>query len=261
MQLWLLNTFSTPVLVVILVGGLTGLTLVGARLLHRRFPTLAAGTYNEAVGLLLGIFSAIYGIILAFVIVNLWTQMETSQTVVATEATDLSQIVRDIQAFPPEPRGRIGDAVSGYVHAVVEDQWPRMKRGHASYAATTSKLDEVYTALQEYEPDTQARQAFYEQTLDRLNDVAAQRRARIAQSSQQLPLLFQILVFGGALVVLATICLFGSPRKSVQMLFLCSVTVLIGFSLLLVVVLDCPFSGDYSIGPQPYKQGVLESFW
>lgn len=261
MHLWLLNTFSTPLLVLIIVGGLTCLTFVSALLLHRRFPTLEQGAHNPTIGLLHSIFSAIYGIILAFVIVNLWTQLETTRTVVATEATDLAQMVRDIRAFPPERRNRIDDAIGEYVHAVVEDQWPLMKQGRAQYTATASKLDRIYAELQAYEPGNATQVAFYEQTLDSLNDMVSQRRARLAQSSQQLPLLLQTLVFGGALIVLATTCLIGCQRKSVQRLFLCSVTVLIGFSLLLVIVLDYPFSGDFSIGPGPYKLGVLASFW
>ncbi|MBH1935904.1 DUF4239 domain-containing protein [Streptomyces sp. AV19] len=261
MQLWLLNSFSTPVLVAIVVGGLTALALAGALLLHRRFPSLETGKYNDAVGMLLGVFGAIYGIVLAFVIVTLWTQLETTETVVATEATDVAQIVRDVRAFPPDRRDRIVADLDAYVHTVVEYQWPRMREGRADHTAATPRLDRVYADLQAYEPRTAAQQAFYEKALDGLDDIAAQRRARLRQSSQQLPLLFQVLVFGGALVVLAIICLFGNRRKSVQILFVGSVAVLIGFSLLLVIVLDLPFSGDLSVDPDPYREGVLAAFW
>ncbi|GAA0405164.1 DUF4239 domain-containing protein [Streptomyces luteireticuli] len=261
MQLWLLNSFSTPALVLLVVGVPTLLTVAAALLLHRRYPALSTGKYNNVVEVLLGMFGAIYGIILAFVIVTLWTQLETTQSVVATEATDLAQMVRDVRSFPAEQRDGITKDIDAYVHGVVNVQWPLMREGRADYTATAAKLDRIYTDLQAYEPRTSTQRAFYEQTLDRLNDVVAQRRARLEQSSEQLPLLIRALVFGGALVVLAVICLFGNRRKSVQILFVASVSVLIGFSLLLVLVLDRPFSGDLSVGPEPYKAGALAVYW
>ncbi|GAA5024056.1 hypothetical protein GCM10025734_82030 [Kitasatospora paranensis] len=45
------------------------------------------------------------------------------------------------------------------------------------------------------------------------------------------------------------------------MLFVGSVAGLVGFSLLLVFVLDRPFSGDLSVSPAPYREGALAQYW
>ncbi|MFE1312562.1 hypothetical protein [Streptomyces sp. NPDC058755] len=105
MLLWLLNHFSTFTLAVITVGG-----------------TVVLAVANDMVGVTLGMFGAIYGIILAFVIVTLWTQLESTETIVATEATDVSLVARDAAAFPPTVSTRLDAALGGYVHAVVEQQ-------------------------------------------------------------------------------------------------------------------------------------------
>ncbi|MEW2529292.1 hypothetical protein [Streptomyces sp. NPDC047071] len=140
MSLWLLNHFSTFTLAVITVGGTVLLAVGGSVLLRRRYPSLTQGEHNDMVGVTLGMFGAIYGIILAFVIVTLWTQVEDTQTIVATEATDAALIARDAAAFPPPVHARLDSAMSGYVHAVVEDQWPRMREGNPSYGATETHL-------------------------------------------------------------------------------------------------------------------------
>lgn len=100
MILWLLNNLSTLVIAVLLVGGITGLAVIGSIAARRRFPHLAGGDHNEMVGVALGMFGAIYGIILAFVVVTLWTQLENTQNIVATEATDLALVVRSADTFP-----------------------------------------------------------------------------------------------------------------------------------------------------------------
>src|SRR5262245_11068057 len=136
MSLWLLNHFSTFTLAVVTVGGTVVLAVAGSVLLRRRYPSLARGEHNDMVGVTLGMFGAIYGIILAVVIVTLWTQLDSTQTIVSSEATDAALIARDAAAFPPAVRADLDTALSGYVHAVVEDQWPRMRAGQPSYGAT-----------------------------------------------------------------------------------------------------------------------------
>lgn len=261
MSLWLLNHFSTFTLTVVTVGGTVALAVTGSVIARRRYPSLADGEHNDMVGVTLGMFGAIYGIILAFVIVTLWTQLESTQTVVATEATDVALIARDAAAFPPPVRADLDAALSAYVHGVVETQWPRMRAGEPSYGATATKLQAAYDVLQAYEPRTAREEVFYEEAVSHLNDLAAQRRARLTMAEQQLPPLLQVLAFGGALVLIPLTFLYGMRRLRIQLLFVASVAALIGFSLLLVLVLDRPFAGELSVSPAPFKEGALSPYW
>ncbi|WP_371674925.1 hypothetical protein [Streptomyces sp. NBC_01276] len=192
---------------------------------------------------------------------TLWTQLEDTQTIVASEAANAALISRDAAAFPQPVRVRIDSAVSGYVHAVVEDQWPRMRAGNPSYGATEVHLQDAFRVLQTYDPQGQAQQVFYEQAVDHLNDIASQRRARITMARRELPPLLQALAFGGALVLIPLTFLYGLRKLRVQVLFVASVAGLVGFSLLLVFVLDRPFSGDLSVSPAPYREGALARYW
>ncbi|MFF5446823.1 DUF4239 domain-containing protein [Streptomyces sp. NPDC012888] len=261
MALWLLNHLNTGVLGTLVVGGIVALALAGSVAVRRRYPHLSRGDHNEMVGVALGMFGAIYGIILAFVVVTLWTQLENTQTVVAAEATDLAVVVRSAEAFPAEDRARIERAVGDYTHGVVDVQWPLMREGRPSYGATSEQMHRIYTALQAYEPATGRQRAFYDEAVTRLSDVTEQRRARITMAETSLPVLLQLLVYGGALVILPLTLLFGLRSLKLQLLFVSAVAGLIGFSLLLVLVLDRPFAGELSVSPAPYKEGALARFW
>ncbi|AJF63831.1 DUF4239 domain-containing protein [Streptomyces vietnamensis] len=261
MALWLLNHLSTFVLALLMVGSIVLVAVGGSALARRRFPRLAEGEHNEMVGVVLGMFGAIYGIILAFVVVNLWTQLDHTQTVVFQEATDVSLVVRSTRSFPPAERARVDKAVSEYVHAVVEVQWPRMRDGRPSFATTSKQVDEMYDAVEAYDPPTARDQAFYGEAVTRLNDAAAMRRERINIARNELPVLLQVLVYGGAVVIILLTFLYGLRSLRMQFLFVASVAGLIGFSLLLVLVLDRPFAGDLTVSPQPFKESSLSRFW
>ncbi|MEV7418173.1 DUF4239 domain-containing protein [Streptomyces sp. NPDC089919] len=261
MSLWLLNHFGTFVLSVLMVGVIVGAAVAGSIAARRRYPHLAQGEHNEMVGVVLGMFGAIYGIILAFVVVTLWTQLDHTQSVVAAEATDLAVVVRSSRAFPPAEQAAVDRAVGTYVHSVVEVQWPLMRDGSPDYSATSRNVEAIYDALQSYEPVTERQQAFYEEAVSHLNDAVGQRRERINLATTRLPTLLELLVFGGALVIVALTFLFGLRSLRMQLLFVGSVATLIGFSLLLVLVLDRPFAGELSVTPGVYKEAALAKFW
>ncbi|MFE3585673.1 bestrophin-like domain [Streptomyces vinaceus] len=261
MKLWLLNHLPTTWLALLVVGGIIAAALVGSVLATRFFPALAGGENNDMVGVVLGMFGAIYGIILAFVIVNLWTDLQNAETVVAAEASAVSQIARDAEAFPPDTRDAVHGRVREYVHAVVERQWPMMRAGRGDAAVTMPAVDGMYRVLAGYEPKSFSEQSFYQEALDSLNEVAAQRRARISESHNELPALLQVLIFGGAAVIVVVSLFYGVRNRRVRLLFVGAVAALIGFSLLLVIVLDCPFAGDMSVSAQPFKDSALARFW
>ncbi|GGZ29285.1 bestrophin-like domain [Streptomyces poonensis] len=261
MSLWLLNHFSTSALAMVTVGVTALLAVAGSVLVRRRYPAVVEGEHNDMVGVTLGMFGAIYGIILAFVIVTLWTQMDDTQTIVASEATDAALIARDAAAFPAPVRARLDSALSGYVHAVVEKQWPLLRAGKPSYGTTESHLRDAFEVLQAYEPKSRREQVFYQEAVTNINDIAAQRRARLTMAEQELPPLLQVLAFGGAFVLIPLTFLYGVRSLRIQLLFVASVAVLIGFSLLLVLVLDRPFAGELSVSPAPYRQGALAQYW
>ncbi|QDQ09253.1 DUF4239 domain-containing protein [Streptomyces spectabilis] len=261
MEIWLLNNLSTPALALIMVGGIIALALAGSVLVYRRHPALAEGEHNDMVGAGLGMFAAIYGIILAFVVVTLWTETDDAETVVANEATHLAQMVRDSQAFPPAQHARMEEAVSAYAHAVTEVQWPLMREGRPKYGATEAAIGDMFATLNSFEPRTEREKAFYRETISDINKVVAERRARITKAQQSLPGLFKVLAYGGALVIIPLTFLYGNKSTRVRLLFVGSVAALVGFSLLLVLVLDHPFSGGITVSPDAYKEGALAKFW
>lgn len=89
-------------------------------LLRRRYPSVARGEHSEMVGVTLGMFGAIYGIVLAFVIVIVWAQLEDTQDIVASEATDAALLTRDNAAFPAPVHARLDAAIQPQEEAAGE---------------------------------------------------------------------------------------------------------------------------------------------
>ena len=259
MNRYLLNTFTTLELGLMIVGGFVVLAVIGLLLTRRLAPSLQESGENEIAGVILGVLAAIYGIVLAFVIVSLFEDFKKTQGDVRTEASALSKVYRDSQAFSPAEQRKVKTAVGDYIYSVVHDEWPAMSHGHESEKAWAD-LANIYKALRTYEPVTTSQQVFYSEAVARVNDVTGARRERLNDNEESLPLTFEILLFGGAVLLLAFTFLFGMRSARLHATMVVSVAALLGFNLLLALVLDYPFSGKVAVSNSAFTEGGLVVF-
>src|SRR4051794_32518298 len=149
----------------------TGLIVV-----RRRWPDFIAGEHNDVAGVLLGIVGAIYGILLAFVVVALYTSFTDAGNNVRDEASDVSQVYLDSRALGIS--ASMTQAVSAYVHDVVNKEWPLMAVGEYSEDVDEG-LQSMFSTLQNYEPATQAQIEFYRAAINDIDRVTVERRYRV----------------------------------------------------------------------------------
>ncbi len=94
-----------------------------------------------------------------------------------------------------------------------------------------------------------------------INVLTAARRERLFDAQQELPTTLEILLHGGAILLVAFKWLFGMRQFRAQLLMVMGVAVLVGSGLLVTLVIDHPFSGDVAVSSSPFQLGVLARFW
>jgi hypothetical protein len=253
---WLLNTFPSWLLAILVVGGVVALAAAAQYAVRRRWPETADGEHNDVAGVVLGLIGAVYGIVLAFVIVALYEQFQDANANVRQEATEVSQIYRASRALPPPVVEEIRRELVAYVRTVVGPEWELMAEGKFSRRAWDD-VDELYATFQAYEPQTERQAAFYGEAVSKLDELVAARRERLHFAEESLPSAFQILIVGGAVILVGFMYLIGVARLRVQMTMTVAIAALIAFNLLLIVLLDHPFSGDVGVSDRPFHEGAL----
>ncbi len=258
MGIWLLNHIPTTVLAVLVVGGSIAWSGLGLIVVRRRWPQLAAGEHNDVAGVMLQVVGAVYGIMLAFVVVSVYASYSDAQHTVRAEASYIAQLGVDTHGLDVGPA--IAAEVGAYVHDVVEDEWPAMATGESS-PKVQADLVALFGTMRLYNPSTQAEIAFYTAAVTDLNNVVNARRDRLFDANQELPGVLQVLLYGGAAILTASTWLLGMRRFRIQLLMVAGVAALVGFSLFVVIVIDHPFSGDVAVSTLPFRIGVLAAFW
>jgi len=153
---------------VVFVAAVLGLVLLLIWLVRRLVPAVAEGFDAEVASQMLGVVAALFGLLLAFIIVIAYQNYTDAQSNVTGEADALAAIVRDTGAFSQPERERVRASIGVYVRTVVDDEWPLLREGEDSPRASAA-IDAVFTALQSVDAMQPSAAAFYDDSVRQLN--------------------------------------------------------------------------------------------
>ena len=214
---------------------------------------------NEFVGFTYAIFGLIYGVLLAFTIITAWERFSKTEQLVMHEVTTLSKLWRYSEAFSPNNRAQIQHLLIDYTRSVIVDEWPEMDRLGQTHPLTNQKYEALWKLSYTIEPETRNQQAFLADYLERMSELSSTRRLRILYSRSEVnPILLAVIIAGALPMTLYTL-LFSTKHGWVHVLVTSFITGLIGLSLLVLLSLQYPFTGDVSIDPKA-MQTLLDSF-
>jgi len=260
MNLWLLDHLSTLQLIVIVVGGATVIALILSAIAQRAFPHLAESDFDRAADAMRGGFTLLFGLILGLSISSVSSKYTAAQSTVASEATDLAQLVFASRAMSPAERAVMGDAIAWYDHAVAEDEWVTMRQGKESPLASTA-LANLYGVYQAYTPSPGHELAAYNLSVSKIDQLTTARRSRLQDDSGSLPGLLRVMLAVG--VVMFNVVWYPATltSRATQAVVVACVAAFSSFAYLLTVLLDFPFAGDLAVSSRPYTLGILAPYW
>jgi hypothetical protein len=255
----LINDVPIWLLLIVVVGAIVGVVFGLVWLIRRLVPSTREGFDAEVSSQLLGVVAALFGLLLAFIVVIAYQNYGDTQSNVSTEADALAAIVRDSAAFPQADSVRIHAAVGAYVRAVVNDEWPRMHEGKDSPRAATAVAG-MYRAMQRADPKSSRAVAFYDDAVRQLSTVRESRRNRLDDAGGGLPWVIGVLLLVGSIIIVGYTVLVGSRSFWFHAIGAGAVAIVLGLSRVVLLDLTYPFSGDLSVGSGPFGNGALAQF-
>ena len=254
MSRWLLNTFPTWGLVLLIVGGFAVVGVGGFLLMRRLVPSLATHSENRSLSSAFGISSGLFSFVLAFTIGQLYTNFTRANADAKQEASVLAQVLRTSDGLPGVGVTIHREAMD-YAREVRTNEWAMMERGRSSVRAWQA-IDRMYVTL-EASRETSGANPFYSQTLARMNDLVVARRTRLDDSNLSLPTIFQVMLLFGALLALSTTFYFKPFGEGIQVVMIGAASALVGTAMLVALMLDYPYSGSIAVPSTPINAATL----
>jgi hypothetical protein len=215
------------------------------RWLHE-WPTFWAGL------LVVGVF---YALLVGLIAVATWENHSRIEDVVTGEAVAVSDLYRDMEAYPPPLREELRGLVRQYVRVVIEREWPLQLRGKAP-TKVVDHVDQPVHRMVTFEPATPGQQIAHGECLRQLNAVLSLRRQRLQAVDDGLSGLMWLIVLLGAAITIGLTFFFCTDKVRIQALLTVSLSALIGLSIFLIFTLDRPLVGDDAVQPESFQDAL-----
>jgi hypothetical protein len=247
----LLNHLSDWVLGPLLIGGSIAVALAGSMLVRRFLSGWRDVESSQTIVGVAAMVMTLFALVLAFVVVNLYSGYVSAADNVSAEASSLRTLVRDAHAFPAAERLAINRAVADYVTEVSKREFPMLRTGREDIDARR-RLTALFATVQSYSPAAESQRTFYQSATDQLDAATSERQQRIEAAETSIPGPLLALMLITALVTLATTVLLKTHRNAVDIALVVSVALIVGAGIFTALILENPFSGSIAVSSAPF---------
>lgn len=256
-MIWLLQ-LPAPLVGLVVVIITVGFAVLGLVLSRRILPQRRLSRSGAVAGHVFNLAGVLYAVLVAFVVVVVWEQLNSAEKGTESEASSISDLLRDSTGLPAADRPEIQESLIAYTNDIVDDEFPRMRHGEA-IEQQSSHLTAVWQSFLHIEPVTQSEIAFYQESISRLDELGSARKARISGSQSEIPGELWVLLLGGGMVMLLFTYMFPSSDVVVHGALIALAGALLAFVLYLTFAMEHPFVGSIAVSPEAY-QHVLDTW-
>jgi hypothetical protein len=202
--------------------------------------------------------AVVFGLIVAFLATQVWTDVERANTAVTREASALRNVVALAAYFPPEQGTRIRALVRRHIQKAVNEEWPSMARHRASLSLISGADAEGLQLALSIVPQNEAQAIAQREIVSSMQNVLDARRQRIIISESTINWVKWAVVYLLAVLILLTIAIVHSDNRATAGMSMAIFSVAVAASIVLIASHSRPFTGEISVGPALLLQVMPE---
>jgi len=238
----MLNSSQNFVIILFAVLG----SLLFMWVLNHFWPKEKRREHNDQIGWQLTALGTTYAVILGFMLYAVWTGFGAADLNVNLEADALVNVYRLAAGLPEAQKQHIRDLARAYADAAIEKDWPAMANA-AVPNATRDINSEMWQALVTMKGASETEQSAQSHALSVMTSLTAYQRTRVLQSTATMPTVLWCVLIAGAVLSVASSCLFGSANEILHALQVFAFALLIAISLVAIGDINRPFQGTVHV--------------
>src|SRR4029453_77244 len=193
--------------------------------------------------------AVVFGLLVAFLAPQVWTDVERANTAVTREANALRTVVVLAAYFPQEQETRIRALVRPHIQKAVNEEWPAMDRRRASLSLISAADTEGLQLALSIVPQNEAQAIAQREMVSSLQSALDARRQRIIISESTINWVKWAVVDLLAVLLLLTIAIIHSDNRATAAISMGIFSVAVAASIVLIASHNRPFTGKISVGP------------
>jgi hypothetical protein len=251
---WWIYDYPSSVIGVIFGLVFVGITWLGIWLFHAVVHSWLHGErgVNDLVGFAFSSFSVLYGLLLGLLAVAAYQNFFAVSDIATREASALTSLYLDTKGFPPAFRDELESDLREYTRLVIDESWPLQRRGIVPRRNIETVM-KFRADLVGYEPSNRGEEIMLGETFRQFNAFVEARRARLASVTTGIPAAMWWVVAIGAVLDIGLILLMDMELH-VHFILRGALALFLGMVIFLIAVLDNPYRGDVSVGPDAFQE-------
>ena len=198
----------------------------------------------------------IFGLLVGFIAVEVWSDFGRAKVAVATEASSLRAVVLLAGAFPGEQQTRVLALINRHIEVAVNQEWPAMAQQRANLTNLPEALIEALQDTLAVKPTDDTQRTAQREMVSALQSALDARRQRIIISRSTVGSVKWAGLLLQALCALIAIAMVHSDNRLTCGIALTLFATGIALSVLLIAAYTRPFTGDISVGPELLQQVI-----
>jgi hypothetical protein len=211
---------------------------------------------NTPIGYIAATIGVIYAVLAGFIIFHVMNNFDKASDITEKEAMIVAKIFRNSERLPEAIRTKIKIAMQSYAKEVISTEWPLLVQDKLSPAGQII-LDKLNHELNSYIPSDNRTVLTLQTLFVELDNLYSAREQRIDMSKAALTVDLWVLIIISTLLTLVVNCIFGMEFYLHTILQM-SVALMISATLFLIIVLDRPFRGTFSVQPDTFREILLD---
>jgi Protein of unknown function (DUF4239)/Protein of unknown function (DUF3365) len=243
-----LVVFTTTYLV---TGGIYAVVMafaVGER--ARAFKNMSAGMLPP-----LGI---VFGLFVAFIASQVWSDVDRANTAVNREASALSTVVFLAASFPRDAEERLRGLIRRHIQEAATQEWPMMVKHTATLRITSHPLAEALQLTLALTPHSEGQVTAQREIVTALENALDARRQRIIVSRSQVNWVKWTALLLQAVCTLVVVAMVHSDNRITSIIAMAIFATGVAVAVLLIAYHNRPFTGEISVGPDLLLQVMPE---
>jgi hypothetical protein len=196
----------------------------------------------------------IFGLLVGFMAVQVWTDADEARRAVDREASALRGAVLLSERFPGAPEERIRALVRRHAQQAVAEEWPAMAEQRATLTAVPSALAASLQTALALKPTDEGQKVAQRELVASLESALDARRERIIVSESSVNWVKWSGVVFLAVLTLLAIALVHSESRIATALALAIFASAAAVSITIIAAQERPFSGQFRVTPDPLLQ-------
>ena len=243
----------TFILFILIAGVSTSFALTGLFVVRRCVQKEILKSHNDIAGFVFATLGVTYAVILAFVAITIWEQMSHAKERAQLESDAAIAFYYNVRLIDqPAISGPIIDQLATYVDMVIEQEYPAMQVFRQDMQ-TRDEFNKLWSKIMLLNPSDDKEIVIYDHLLTSLTQIAEFRAMRYHDMNDQVPAALWLTIVLGGIITIGFTWLFGSEDIRVHTIISCSLSLLIGLVVFVIIILDHPYTGEVRIEPEGYE--------